>query len=242
MLQRKWRFIAETLVFACVLIVVCASTAQALSLQSVEGSWSNIVGGKNINFYDDVTTEYGNSLEDQVRWGDPAERYQSGLGFTGVVSGRTFESGDIFEIGQLRHFNHPIYAGSAASAAMLTLNVAFNNPAGVAEMFDFTFAIDETPNSPGPPLSDDIIDFPATALVHSFSIGDADYTFQLLGFGPTADKLINYFQSPEGVTNATQLWGKIEHVPSTVPEPGSLFLLGWGLLGLAGLRKKFRTL
>jgi hypothetical protein len=94
-------------------------------------------------------------------------------------------------------------------------------------------------------MSDDIIDFPATTLVHSFSIGDTDYTFQLLGFGKTADELIDHFQSSEGTVNATQLWAKIEHVPSTapstVPEPSTLFLVGCGLLGLAGLRKKFRN-
>ncbi len=238
MSQRIW---SGVLLSTCLLVLALTLPAEALTLQSVDGDWGDVVGGKSVIFRDDIGVNYGNGQEDQVRWGEPANRYQSGLGFTGVASGTTFDVGDIFEIGQLRHFNNPIMVGSAAETAQLTLNLTFSDPTGIAEMFDFTFAIDETPNSPGPPLSDDLIDFPDVSLLRSFSVGSFDYTFELLGFGESGDNLIDYFRSPEGTTNATMLWGKIESVPSTVPEPTTLLLLVSGLLGLIGFRKKLRT-
>lgn len=240
MTRKIVHIIAEILIFTCVLVLLTPPSTEALTLQTVDGGWSNIMHGGSVHFYDDVASGYGNGQENQVRWGTPAENGQSGLGFTGVASGSTFGPGDVFEIGQLRHFNTPILSGTAADSAQLSLNMAFNDPVGVTEAFDFTFAIDETPNTPGPPASDDIIDFPTASLLRSFSVAGIDYTFELLGFGPSGTLMIDHFRSPEGTTNATKLWGKIESVPSAVPEPAGLLLLGSGLLGVLGLTKKRR--
>ncbi|MCS6814304.1 MAG: choice-of-anchor K domain-containing protein, partial [Cyanobacteria bacterium] len=82
--------------------------AQAFTLNATSGSWSNVVGGSSIGFYTVAS-------EQQVRWGTPTIgseiTHQSGLGFTGTGA-QAIEIDTIFNLGQLRHFNNPVAAGT----------------------------------------------------------------------------------------------------------------------------------
>ena len=223
------------------LVIGMISTGGALTLSSVSGTWTGTQGGSNVN-YSTATVGYGNGTEYQVRWGDPGPSgEQSGLGFTGIAPPSiSFQIGDPFEIGQLCHFNHQIAGGSEATEAYLKIEISFSDPVGLTAEFNFTFDINETPNTTGDPYQDaDIITFPSSYPSETFSINGVEYTLQLLGFGDSADNLINSFSSPEDGTNVTKLWGKIiTPPPTTVPIPSTVLLLGSGLVGLVGFSRK----
>lgn len=199
-----------------------------LTVKSVDGDWSNPVGGTDI-LYQTVGVGYGNGSQDQIRWGESTGAGQSGLGFTGIANNTDITVGTPFEIGQLVHFNRPIGSGTAGSAVDLTVTLQFDN----YEPFTFTFGIDETPNAPGPPLSDDHIYFPSSTTSSTFYVGGNPYTLEILGFGPDAASLVDSFTSPEGTDNATLLWGEI----NLVPVPGAVLL---GMLGLSAAGLKLR--
>ena len=204
------------------LVFSIAPQAGAISLSLSSGSWKEPVGGSGI-----VYQTVGN--ETQVRWGTPAYgggiSEKSGLGFTGVGPS-TFGLGEIFEVGQLRHFNNPIY--DAASAVSLSLFLNFDNPVAT-QSFNLNFQIDETPNEGTcayfsiTPCSDKL-SLSETSMSNQFSIAGIDYTLQLLGFSLTPGGVpINELISQEGGTNQASLFAKITAVePETVPEPATV--------------------
>lgn len=213
----------------CAVFMVFAmfGTSYGLTLDSVSGVWNSASGGFNVNGLN----------TNEIRWGDPTETYQSGLRFDGSAPpSLNFEIDEAFSLGELTHFNFPIYSGTAATSANLGIELAFSEP-NYSGNFEFTFGIDETPNAPGPPESDDFIAFPGAYANETFEIGGTSYTLKLLGFGDNPDALIEEFRSPEGGSNSAQLWATVT-TPSAVPEPGTIALLGIGLMGLGIVGRK----
>ncbi len=217
-------------IVACLLLFLLNSAQADLMLNSVDGDWGTPTGTTDYTIYDaspPVGPDYptGNDTQAQIRWGTSTGDGRSGLGFEGVAAG-TIPEGSPFAIGQLVHFNRPI-VGDAASGVDLTVALTFDT----TEYFTFTLGIDETPNSPGFPLSNDHIFFPSSYTSSTFYIGSDPYTLEILGFGPDAGNILDEFESVEGKDNATLLWGEI----TLVPVPGAV-LLGMLGLGAAGLK------
>ena len=213
----------------CLLLLSVNNVKADLMLTAVDGDWSNPTGpGVSTVSYPSVGSQ------DQIRWGNyPAGGEQSGLGFTGAATPSTIVLGDAFEIGQLAHFNNPIYSDSVIVSADLTINLTFS--ASATESFLFNFGINETPNTTDPVASADIISFPSSFPEQTFDIGGDLYTFQFLGFGSNAGSLLSEFSSLEDSTNETLLWGRIE--PVLTPVPGAVLL---GMLGLSVAGIKLR--
>jgi hypothetical protein len=208
------------------LVFGIAPQAGAISLNLSSGSWNDPVGGSGI-VYQTVASER------QIRWGIPAGgrgSQQSGLGFTGVGPS-TFGLGEIFQVGQLRHFNNPIF-GDVPSAVNLSLSFNFDNPVAT-QSFNLNLQIDETPNVGScayfsiTPCADKI-SISETSLSNQFSVAGINYTLQLLGFSLTPGGVpINEFISQEGGTNEALLFAKVtaagpEAEPEPVPEPATL--------------------
>lgn len=206
------------------LVFGIAPQAGAISLSLSSGSWNEPVGGSEI-VYQSVGSET------QVRWGIPfyggGTSEKSGVGFTGVGPS-TFGLGEIFQVGQLRHFNNVVSGGTAASAVNLSLFLNFDNPVAT-QSFNLNLQIDETPNGGTcayfsiTPCADKI-SISETSLSNQFSVAGIDYTLQLLGFSLTPGGVpINEFISQEGGTNQASLFAKITAVePEPVPEPATV--------------------
>ena len=243
--MRKMMFLALALAVGLGLASIPA--AQAFTLSQVN-NFTDPVGGLVWQNWNDTPTfasvapvpGYGNNKENQIRWGIPAEfGDKSGLGFTGISPpDKVFAANTPFELGQLRHFNNPIYAEAQGfvSTVDLKISTAFTDPAGATPSFTFNLMVNETLNSTGNPFLDrDFINFPNTFPAEKFTVGSTEYTLHLLGFGPNAGNLVSVFESPEGTTNSVRLWAELTEAP--VPLPGAVFLFGSGLAGLAMLRR-----
>ena len=181
---------------------------------------------------DGVAVAYGNTLQDQIRWGVPyaPNTIQSGLGFTGNVGGSITE--DVaFEVGQLAHFNYEIDNGTNASAVDLGISLTFTSGNGTST---FTFHINETIGKG----TDDFIYFPSSIPTETLTLDGDEYTLKLLGFGTSPSDLQSQFQSVEGGTNTALLWGKITQ--PIIPAPAAILLAGIGT-AMVGWLKRRRT-
>lgn len=228
--------------FISVALVALPALAFALpvTLTNPTATFSNTGPSAGQNVTGDGTNE--------VRWGvpfqQPAPGQQSGLRFDVFGSPMTVQTGDIFDLGTLSHFNWPV---SIPTVSTTELTFGFVTE-GVTSSFLFNLGIEETPNSgtckygsPGDTKCPDRISFPNMTGTQKFTIDGVDYTLFLLGFGPDVDTLMDGFITQENQNNQTHLWAKIDAATVSVPEPNAFVLMMFGLLALGGavqLRRK----
>jgi hypothetical protein len=221
--------IAASTAVLTTLAVFFATPARALTLNSTNASWNNVVDGTNVNFQND-------DGESQVRWGEDLGYGQSGLGFTGISS-MSINPNTVFNLGRLRHFNYTIASGTAASTVDLALDLNFDSIG--TQTFDFTFDIDETtnetpceyPSTPGNPCAD-TISWEDAFSSQSFTYQSSEFNLQLMGFRSSPnDPMISQFITQEGDISDTNLFAKVNQMSDSksVPEPTTG--IGLALLG-----------
>jgi len=216
-----------------------ANAAEAFTFSST-GKFHNPLGDSgSVIYYETV------SSEERIRWGSPASSIgSSGLGYSGFSGDASFD--DVFVLGRLRHFNNPIFSGSAIRSLDLSIDLSFGGDIpSFTESFTFTLNIDETPNSapcayPGSTLCPDKISWASLISSNSFEVDDTVYTLELLGFSPSEDGgPINEFISDEGATNTAYLFGRVvESRNAAVPEPTTVFGLMLAGAGVTYLRRR----
>jgi hypothetical protein len=231
------------------------ASATSLTLSNVSGDWFNPVPIAGIT----INNQAGSNV-DSVRWGTPQTTAgQSGYNFDPVDGAFTPLLGTPFLLGTFTHINQPI-TGTTLASISYSFSLDTNGiPNSLTDTFNFIH--DETPNSsvnglpsgcaPGPlgsgphtTVCDDFVTVSSVGLNQVVDVGGSLYFFNLLGFSTDGGVTIrSLFQSPEGSSNSAGLYAVVTEQPigGEVPEPGSLVLMGTGVLAVARRLRRPRS-
>ncbi|MEH2334168.1 choice-of-anchor K domain-containing protein [Nostoc sp.] len=177
-------------------------------------------------------------------WGDPnvcpaSSNTPSGCKITGsnklTLDGSSFSTdiNSAFKIADLTYFNGTVLKSTSVGFVPLNLNLSFNPPTGISEVFDFKLGLINTPNDPTNAEDNADYVFIDTNLSNrSFTFEGNKYTLELTGFNPDIPQIS--INALEGATTRTAIYAKFKSIPEP-PLVAGLFLLGIYMI----YRKKF---
>lgn len=244
--------------FAAAALAASALTANAatVTLTNLTALWYDASPVANL------TANSGTAANAQIRWGGAANDFSTGSGYNFAVIDPTSAivpptpSAD-FVLGSFAHVNFPVPIPTITEVKLrISADVDVDGTGVGNHNFVFQFMHDETSNGAAGdvcPYGSGVVgtvgsinengcadrvtvDFSAAS--DSFLIGTDLYTINVRGFDAGAG-LTNEFLTKESSVNSARLIAQVTLRNSIhIPEPGSVALVGLGLVGLTLLRRR----
>ncbi|MCX7127847.1 choice-of-anchor K domain-containing protein, partial [Aeromonas sp.] len=177
----------------------------SFQFSGVEASWINVVGGKNLEFFDGSDND---SAKDQVRWGGSSGD-KSGYGFAdndAALNGEIPLNEEI-KLGTFTHYNYPVSSGTAISG--VTMNATFSITDSMGRVTPVTVTVNfnhnETPNDGVDPR--DIITIGTTTA--NFNFEGKAYSLEVLGFRDSSGNVVKTIYTNENASSSFDLIVKL---------------------------------
>jgi VCBS repeat-containing protein len=188
---------------------------ETFEVSGVEANWISYTNGSKIKVFDGTSSNGGTDNDDgkdQIRWGDSADSagLQSGYGFIdndAQLDGK-FDLNEDITIGTFTHYNYPVYAGGAITAASMEVAFGITDDTGASEPVTLTVNFDhnETTNTSDAEASRDIVTVQNTFVTFEWE-GDV-YTLQVVGFrevGNPDGEVVTSIYTDENATTSYEL-------------------------------------